>query len=131
MDDLSPEQKERHKRILSELSFDKLTVSFSIEDRDAQGRKKSAFYSVTASRGTGAEIATMGEDKTPAGFRLEDVDIARALLCKHVVKATFEDALRRRIMSVSDAQEECRSILGSYDKYIASQLSKNGAGDAK
>ena len=128
-DDLTTEQKERLKRISSEVSFDKLTVSFSIEDRDASGRKKSAFYSVTASRGTGAEINTMGEDKTPAGFSAEDVGVARALLCKHVVKATFDDAIRRRIVSVSDATDECRSIIGSYDKRLIHLLSgKNGVG---
>lgn len=131
-DDLTQEQRDRMKRIASEVSFDKLTVSFSIEDRDAGGRKKSAFYSVTASRGTGAEIATMGEDKTPAGFSSEDVGIARALLCKHVVKATFDDAIRRRIVSASDAQDECRSIIGSYDKLIVNLLAgKNGVGEAK
>ena len=133
-DDLPQEDQKRLKRISSEISFDKLTVSFSIEDRDGHGRKKSAFYSVTASRGTGAEITTMGEDRTPAGFNAEDVGIARALLCKHVVKATYDDAIRRRIVSTSDAQEECRSIIGSYDKLLVHLLSgKNGVGtgDAK
>jgi len=128
-DDIPQDQRDRLKRIQSEISFDKLTVSFSIEDRDASGRKKSAFYSVTASRGTGAEITTMGEDRTPAGFNAEDVGLARAMLCKHVVKATFDDAIRRRIVSASDAQDECRNILGSYDKLIVNLLAgRNGVG---
>lgn len=133
-DALSPDQKERLKRIQSEISFDKLTVSFSIEDRDVQGRKKSAFYSVTASRGTGAEIPTMGEEKASTGFSQEDVGVARAVLCKHVVRCTYDDAIRRRVIGSSDAQEELRAIMGSYDKLIVNLLSGRngvGTGDAK
>ncbi len=121
-DALSSEQQERLKRIQSQISFDKLTVSFSIEDRDAQNRKKSCFYSVTASRGTGAELATMGEDKTPAGFSQEDVQIVRAMLSKHVVKATYDDAIRRRIIVQGQGQEECQAICGAYDKLIYNLL---------
>lgn len=133
-DDLNPEQKARLKRISSEIAFDKLTVSFSIEDRDASGRKKSAFYSVTASRGTGAEINTMAmeTERNPASFSSEDVGIARALLCKHVVKATFDDAIRRRIIGGQEAAEECRGIVASYDRHIINLLAgKNGTGEAK
>lgn len=97
-------------------------MSFSIEDRDPSGRKKSAFYSVTASRGTGAEIPTMGEDKEPAGFAAKDVRIVRALLSKHVVSATYEDAARRGIISRGTAQEESRAILRGYDEAIIDAL---------
>jgi len=117
-DSLTPEQKSRLDRIQSVISFDKITVSFSIEDRDPQNRKKSCFYSVTASRGTGAELATMGEDKTPAGFSHEDVPVVRALLSKHVVKATYDDAIRRRVIGQTAGTEECMAILGSYDKLL-------------
>jgi hypothetical protein len=126
---LTPEQTERLKKLQGDIQFDKLTCSFSIEDRDPQGRKKSAFYSVTASRGTGAEIATMGEDKSPAGFAAEDVKIVRSLLSKHVVAATYEDAMRRGIIGKSAAIEEMRAILASYDEGIARMLVGNG--DAK
>ena len=61
MESLTAPQKERLQRLSAEIQFDKLTVSFSIEDRDPNNRKKSAFYSVTASRGTGAEIPQMHE----------------------------------------------------------------------
>lgn len=131
LDTLTPEQQDRLKRIQSQISFDKITVSFSIEDRDAQGRKKSAFYSVTASRGTGAEQTTVGEDKTPAGFSHNDVPLVRAMLSKHVVKATYDDAIRRRIVGQAAAQEECQSILGAYDKLIVNLVTDKKPGDPK
>lgn len=131
LDAMTPAQAERLKRLQSEISFDKITVSFSIEDRDAGGRKKSAFYSVTASRGTGAELGTMGEDKTPAGFKHEDVGIVRAMLSKHVVKNTYDDAIRRRIVGQAAAQEECQSILGAYDRLILNLLTDKKPGEPK
>lgn len=138
LSNLSPEQQERLKKLQSEIQFDKLTLSFSIEDRDPSGRKKSAFYSVTASRGTGAEIATMGEGGRSIGFAAEDVKLVRALLAKHVVAATYEDVMRRGIVSKATALEEMRAILASYDDGIARMLqneapisSRNVEGDAK
>jgi hypothetical protein len=138
LSNLSPEHQDRLKKLQSEIQFDKLTLSFSIEDRDPSGRKKSAFYSVTASRGTGAEIPTMGEGGRSIGFAAEDVKLVRSLLSKHVVAATYEDAMRRGIVSKGTALEEMRAILASYDDGIARMLqneapisSRNVEGDAK
>lgn len=119
---LTPEQKERLRKLQASIQFDKLTLSFSIEDRDPSGRKKSAFYSVTASRGTGAEQTTMGEDREPIGFASKDVRIVRAMLSKHVVAATYEDAARRGIISRGTAQEESKAILRGYDEAIVQAL---------
>ena len=106
----------------AEIQFDKLTVSYSIEDRGPSGRKKSAFYSVTASRGTGAEIAQAHEDSHPPGFAPEDVKIVRSLLCKHVVHAVYDDAAKRGMMDPKDAAGEARIILAAYDETIVKQL---------
>ena len=106
-------------------------MSFSIEDRDPNGRKKSAFYSVTSSRGTGAEIPQMHEGAQPTGFAAEDVKIVRALLCKHVVRAVFEDAARRNMMSARDASSEARAILSSYDEALVKMLQSQEPGDAQ
>jgi hypothetical protein len=124
LESLSTSQRERLKKLWAEIQFDKLTVSFSVEDRDANNRKKSAFYSVTASRGTGAEIPQMHEGAQAAGFAAEDVKIIRSLLCKHVVAAVYEDCAKRGLMSARDAAVEAKAILTSYDEAIVKQLQK-------
>lgn len=77
----------------------------------------------------------MGEDKQPVGFAAEDVKIVRNLLSKHVVAATYEDAMRRGIINKSAAIEELRAITTSYDDAIARNLASNGSaggnGDSK
>lgn len=108
-------------------------MSFSIEDRDRNGRKKSAFYSVTASRGAGAEITEMHGNAPAVGFDQADVRIVRAMLCKHVVGATYDDAARRGLISRKEAGEEAKAILASYDEviYKAVSGSSNGSADSK
>lgn len=122
LDSLTAEQNARLTTLKASIQFDKITCSFSLEDRDPSGRKKSAFYSVTASRGTGAEIPTMGEDKQSIGFLPKDVAIVRNLLSKHVVAATYEDAIRRGIVSKGTAIDEMQTILASYDEELARRL---------
>ncbi len=96
------------------------------------GRKKSAFYSVTASRGSGAEIAQAHESSSSAGFAPEDVKIVRSLLCKHVVRATYDDAVKRGMMTAKDAVSEARAALAAYDAEIAKLLqSQDHKGDAQ
>jgi hypothetical protein len=85
-----------------------LTISFSIEDRDASGRKKSAFYSISSSRGT-----TEGQ-----GWTSKEADVVRCVLSKHVVRATYIDAARRGILSNKVAAEEARAILATYNADI-------------
>src|SRR5208337_3475548 len=122
MDSLTEAQRRRLRKLQAEIQFDKLTVSFSIEDRDANNRKKSAFYSVTASRGTGAEIPQMHEGTQSVGFAHEDVKIVRHMLCKHVVAAVYDDAFKRNLMSQRDAVDEARVILAAHDESIAKLL---------
>ncbi len=134
MASLTDAQRSRLKKLAAEIQFDKITVSFSVEDRDGNNRKKSAFYSVTASRGTGAEIPQMHEDRQSAGFAAEDVKIVRSLLCKHVVAAVYEDCAKRGLMSQKDAATEARAILASYDDTIVKLLQRStdmSAGDAQ
>lgn len=132
MTTLSDAQRSRLKRLAAEIQFDKLTVSFSIEDRDGNNRKKSAFYSVTASRGTGAEIPQMHGNGQPAGFAPEDVKIVRTLLCKHVVAAVYQDCAKRGLMTERDAAAEAHSILKSYDESLVKLLQTTpDAGDAQ
>jgi len=131
LESLTPSQQARLRKLQAEIQFDKLTVSFSIDERDPNGRKKSAFYSVTASRGTGAEIPQMHESREAAGFAPEDVKIVRTLLCKHVVRAVYEDAARRGMMSAKEASTEARSVLMSYDDGLVKLLQSQEPGDAQ
>jgi hypothetical protein len=73
----------------------------------------------------------MGEDKTPVGFDHQDVPLVRALLSKHVVKSTYDDCIRRRMVSQAAAQEECQSILAAYDKLILNLVTDKKPGDPK
>lgn len=102
-------------------------MSFSIEDRDGNNRKKSAFYSVTASRGHGAEIPQMHDSTASAGFAPEDVKIVRGLLCKHVVAAVYDDAAKRGLMTQREAATEARAILVAYDEGLVKHLSTGDA----
>jgi hypothetical protein len=127
LESLTAAQLARLMKLSADIQFDKLTVSFSIEDRDGNGRKKSAFYSVTASRGTGAEIPQMHENAQPTGFNPEDVKIVRTLLCKHVVRAVYEDAAKRQVMTSRDAAQEARAVLASYDEGLVKLLQADDA----
>ena len=115
LDDLPPELREHLSAIASSIQVDKITVSYSIEDRDMSGRKKSAFYCVTGSRGS-------GHDNTGSAFSMEETKIARWLLSKHVVASVYDDAIRRGIMSNDEARAEAKSILASYDTQIVKIL---------
>ena len=64
----------------------------------------------------------LNEDSRSIGFAPADVKIVRALLCKHVVHAVYEDASKRGIMDPKEAAAEARAILASYDEVIVKQL---------
>jgi hypothetical protein len=103
-------------------------VSFSIEDRDANGRKKSAFCSVTSSRGHGAEVQALSEDAPSAGWSSKEAQVVECVLSKHVVGATYRDAVFRGLLSKQSAAEEIQNIFEKYDTSIAALLG-NGEAD--
>lgn len=120
---LSPKQKEHLKKITEALQIDKITVSHSIEERTQDGRKTSAFYSVTASRGSGAELPRLGDStQEAAGFTQNEARIARLILSKHVVASVYDDAIKRGVLPAASAQEEARNILTRYDGSITKLL---------
>lgn len=115
-DRLTPEQRERGRKLRDSLSLDKITLSFSIEDRDSEGRKKSAFYSVSASRGAALE-------GTAGGYSMEETQLVRTFLARHVVQATYDDAFRRRILShTAENVRERDAILAAYDDKLVHLL---------
>ena len=116
-DQLTPEQRERGRLLLSEVSVEKVTLSFSIEGCDVEGRKKSAFYSVSASRDSG---------KGTAGFSVEETQMIHTFLSRHVVQATYDDAFRRKILSHSaDNIRERDAIVAAYDDKLVHLLAKS------
>lgn len=120
---LSAKQQDRLKELSGSLSVDKITVSHSLEERSRDGRKSSVFYSVTASRGAGAELPQLANDHhSPVGFSPADTKLARLVLAKHVVASVYDDAVKRGLMPSSAAQEELRAILTRYDASIAKVL---------
>jgi len=89
-----------------------MTVSFSLDARDTASTKRSAFYSVTASRS--------GDQS----WSLDEARLVRAMLSKHVVAGCYDDAVRRRVLTRGQAHEEVVPILSAYDEMIARHLSK-------
>ncbi len=75
-----------------------------------EGGKRSTFYSVTS------------KSDTESGWTIEDLRIVRCLLSKHVVVATYDDAVKRRVMTGAKAKEECLAIIEMYDAMIAKHL---------
>lgn len=74
----------------------------------------------------------MGEDKSSVGFAAKDVKMVHHMLAKHVVAMTYDDAVRRGIVSKHTASEELRAISRSYDEAIVACLQgRNGNGERK
>lgn len=111
----------RLQKLESLIQLEKITVSFSLEDRDAAGRKRSAFYSVTSSRRH--VEAQFPSDAPVIGWTMREAQVVGCVLSKHVVAATYRDAVRRGIMSSKAANEEAQVILDGYDSNIANLLS--------
>ncbi len=109
---LSSEQVERLRGLESSIHLDKMTVSFSIENRNASGQKKSAFYSASASREGLAQVT----------WSLEEAKVVSCILSKHVVLTTYRDAIYRGILSKEDAVREAVRVVEHYDSHIVRLL---------
>ncbi len=95
-------------RLKSEIQYDKLTVSFSIEGRDQNGVKKFCQFSATASR-----------NKTDGlGWSPSEMPIIKGLMSKQVVALTYKDAAMRGVLTRPTANGELKSILEDIDKDI-------------
>ena len=107
--------RDRLTKIESEIQCDKVTISFSLEERDASGCRKSAFCSVSSSRSL---------ESSSQGWSLAELKIVSAVLSKHVVMATYRDAVYRKMLSQQTANSELKSILERYDASLAALLVK-------
>jgi hypothetical protein len=124
--DLPEQARERLKRLQQEIQVDKVTVSFSIENRTFDGRKVSAFFASTASRGH-----LSNEGPTDQGWGLDDCRLVTHLLSKEVVFITYQNAVRQRVMSASQAKKELVEILKAYDEDIRKRLEKERVSGSK
>ena len=115
LDDLTTEQLALLKQIEGNLLLEKITVSFSLEGRDAQGQKRTAFYSVNAF------------PQGRPGYTLEEARVARCLVAKHVVAVVYDDAVKRGLLPAAVAVPEAKAILAQYDNSLVRVL-RNGNG---
>lgn len=118
---MTEKQKERLRKLESELRFEKLTVSFMIEDRDGAGRRKQTFYSASVSRN--------GGDTSPVGWTQQEAQIASCMLSRQVVVTTYGDAMRRKVLPREVVATELPGILAAYDEHLA-KLTSNGDGES-
>jgi hypothetical protein len=107
---LTPEQKARLESLETEIRFDKITVAYSIEDRDAEGRKKWSMYSPSVCREGGG------------GWTAREAQIVSVILSKHVIQTTYRDVAKRKIMRPAEAAEEAAAIIRGYDMNLANLL---------
>ena len=103
---LSPKQQARLQALTAEIVHDRITVSFSIDERDS-GRKQSAFYSTTVRR-------REHDGNEQPGFSTDEARLIRLVLA-------------RRMMAPGQAQEELSLILENYDRRLAHLLAKEDA----
>lgn len=117
VESLTEEQKDRLRKLEAEIRYEKVTVSFSLEDRDGAGRRKQTFYSASVSRN--------GPDSPAQGWTQQEVRVASCLLSRHVVMTTYGDALRRRVLPKEVVATELPGILAAYDEKLV-KLMSNG-----
>jgi len=111
-DRLTPEQKAILSSLSASVSYEGMTISFSLDGKDLYtGVRKSAFFSLKVSRGDGQD-----------GWSTGDSRVVRCLLSKEVVTAVYDDAVRRRMLEASEAREQLRPILASYDNQLVKLL---------
>jgi len=101
-------------RLETEIGFDKITCSFSIDDRSINGQKKGAFFSVTVSK----------QDGRAPGWTKDEAQVVSCILSKHVVLATFRDAQSRRIIGGDETKQELTAIFANYDRHLVSLMKK-------
>lgn len=119
LEELTESQRERLRKLREEILLDKITISFSIDDRDPSGRRRSAFYSVNVARSS----------EEAAGWSLDEIRAVRALVSAHVVAATYDDAFRRKVLPFNEeTKAERNAIVANYEKLVVGHL---GSGVSK
>lgn len=116
---LTPEQKARLQNLVAEVEHERITVAFSIDERDINGRKQSAFFSDT--------IRRKSVDGSGAAFNNDDSRLLRLWLSKQVIANVYDQAVKNRMFTGAQASDQLRAILEAYDVHIAKLLSAGSA----
>lgn len=114
---LTDVQKKRLQSLERTILHDKITVSFTIDERLESGRRLATFYSTTVT------------NKEGPGWSSEEVQIVNCLTSKQVVAAAYKDAMYRKILSRATVREELPGILASYDDDLARLLAPSDGDD--
>ncbi len=117
-DGLAKEVQARLAKLETSLVYDKITVSFSLEERLATGRRMSCFVSMTANKGSQDPLDLQ------AGFSPSEIDVVRCILSKKVVAATYADAILRGLISLDRGLAEETLIQAKYNALIAKKASQ-------
>lgn len=104
-------------RLKSEISYDKLTVTFSMEGRDHNGIKKFSLFTTSVSK------------NTDGGWTPTEMPIIKTLVSKQVVTLTYRDALQRGVINGATFKEELSALRQKMDDDIARQLEHLGDDD--
>ncbi len=99
VDRLAPKQLERLRNLTSEIVHERITVAFSIDERDPNGRKQSAFYSTTFKRKS-------DDLEAETGWTHEEAKLARLVVSKQVVGIVYEEAVLKGMFTSTQAAEE-------------------------
>jgi hypothetical protein len=67
-------------------------------------------------------VAALSEDSPAAGWDSREAQIVGCLVSKHVVQATYRDAVFRGMMSGAAAVEEIQAAFEKYDARLAKLL---------
>jgi len=103
---------ERLNQLESEIRFGRVTIGFSIEDRDANGQKRWSMVSATAQR------------ENREGWAPEEAEVVACLVSKRIVTQVYLDAVVRRMVSKQTASGELKAACERYDVRIKKLLEK-------
>jgi hypothetical protein len=115
---LGPDAAQRLQGLTSEISYEKVTVSFSLDGRDANGLKRNAFYSLTVGR--------REYEGAAKGFTADELRVLRCILSKQVVSTVYDDAVKRLLLPGNVAKDELTVILERYDNQLVKLLKPEG-----
>ena len=122
---LTEAQKTRLNQLEQEILHDRITTSFTIDDRNEVGRRMATFFSTTVTK---RQIETDFGPSTPSpGWTSQEVAVVGCVVARQVVLTTYKDAVRRRVITKAAAKEELPGILASYDRELALLLGSEDA----
>lgn len=100
-------------RLKSEIAYDKLTLSFSLESKGLDGVRRFSSFS-----------ASVVCSSPKGGWTPAEMPLVKALASKQVVAQTYLDALHRKVITRETYVRELKEILGAMDAYVSKTLDR-------